>query len=157
MRTKTIIFYALAALFAAALLVWFAARLRPRSNSPGVAFVGLIKDPTHGILAHFRITNDLGYRAFFGVAPVEVDSGAGWPAFTANVVMYEIPRGGVTNVFTAVPAGKSPWRQPIRYSREPNRLENTVHAVTDSLGWPIPKWNSNIHRVYTTYVSAVPP
>ena len=156
MRRKRIIFYTLAALFGAGLFVWFAYSLSPRPSCPGVAFIGLSPTSTNSLLAHFRITNSLGYRAFFGVAPVEIDSGAGWPTFPANVLMYEIPRGGVTNVIMVVPAGEVDWRLPVRYSREPNRLELSVHAVADFVGSPIPKWSSNIHRVYTTYVSPIP-
>jgi len=156
MCAKTNIFNLLAALFCVALIAWFASRLSPRTPGPGVTFVGLTQVSTNGILAHFRITNDLGYRAFFGVAPVEVDSGVGWPALPANAVMYEIPRGGVTNIFTAFPARDNRWRLPVLYSREPTRLDYTVYAVKDFLGWPSPKWNSDIHRVYTTYVSPVP-
>ena len=157
-RGKRMVLYGGAALFTAAFISWIVAQVAPPTAAPGIAFVGLTNS-SKGTLAQFRITNSLGYPSYLGVAPVEIESGGGWPTtgVPAGVMMFKIPRGSVTNILIAAPAGNKRWRLPVGYSQRPSRMESSVRTVTSFVGWEMPNWHSNMHRVYTTYSSPVQP
>jgi len=156
-RTKRIILYGGAAVFLGAFAIWLVARTPSPTAVPGLGFVGLTNS-SNAILAQFRITNSIGYRAYFALGLVEVDYGAGWPTsgITAGRAMYEIPVGGVTNVLVPVPAPQKPWRLPVGYARYPSRFESSVRSVTEAIGWQRPMWHSNTFQVYTAYGYPVP-
>ena len=154
-RTKRIIFSISLLLLAAGYVVWLFFVVPPTTGSPGIAFVGFTNVASGRTVAHFRITNSLGYRALFAVAPVEVEVSAEWPVagVPAGTGLFEIPQGRITNVFVAFPPEKVRWRLPVGYARVPTRREMWVRSASDFTGWRFGSWNTNMHRVFTIYAS----
>ena len=89
---------------------------------------------------------------------MEIEVDGTWPTsgVPAGVRTFEIPAGSVTNVLVPVPAGAERWRLPVAYARRPSHIESTVRKVTNFIGWQMPNWHADTHRVYTAYSLPLP-
>lgn len=152
---KRMAFYAVASLVAA-LLVWMIFKGNALTPAPGIAFVGWTNS-SNGLLAHFRITNSMGYRSYLGIAPPEVQLAGDWPTegVPAGISTFEIPIGSVTNVFVTAPTNAERWRLPVAYARRASHFEAKARKITNFIGWQMPPWHPDTHRVYTAYSAVI--